>query len=154
MHREHHIVTISLGADVDRGAARRILGRVVYDLHEGLLDQHRVDIDERQVRVHVERHLVLRQPPVAALERRVDNVSRLDPFELRLDLVTADPGCVQEILNVVVEPLGLVAHDARERVQPLILRDRRRAAQDGRGAHDRGERCAQLVRYRADQRLA
>src|SRR5262249_10682564 len=101
VHREHHVVTVPLGADFDRGAARRIFGGVVDDLHEGLLDQHRVDIDERQVGVHVECHFVLGQPPLPALERRVDDVGRLDPFELRLDLVAADPSRVQKILDVV-----------------------------------------------------
>jgi len=62
----------------------------------------------------------------------------LDPFELRLDLVPADAGGVQEILDVVVEALGLVAHDACERAQPIVLSDRGRAAQNRCGAEDRG----------------
>ncbi len=73
---------------------------------------------------------------------------------MRLDLVPADAGRVQEVLDVVVEALGLVAHDACERAQPIVLSDRGRAAQNRCGAEDRGQRRAQLVRHRADQRLA
>ena len=41
-----------------------------------------------------------------------------------------------------------------KRQQPRILGQRRRVVQDGGGAEDRGERRAQFVRHRADQRFA
>ena len=70
--------------------------------------------------VHVERDMVAGQAPPAALERRIDDVLRLDPFLPRLDLLAADAGGIEQVLDVVVEPLGLVAHDAGERGQPLV----------------------------------
>ena len=66
------------------------------------------------------------EPPAPALDRGIDDVLRLDPFHARLDLLAADAGGVQQVLDVVVEPLGLVAHDAGERLEPLVAGDRRR----------------------------
>ena len=97
--------------------------------------------------VHVERDVVAGEPPAPPLQRRIDDVLRLDPLLPRLDLLAADAGGVEQVLDVVVEPLGLVAHDAGERAQPLVAR---RSTGDWRqhrgGAQDRGQRRAQLVR--------
>ena len=68
-------------------------------------------------------------------------------------LLAADPGGIEQILDVVVEALGFVAHHAGERVQPLVLRDHGGFAQHRRGAEDRRQRRAQFMRHRADQRL-
>src|SRR5262249_31870203 len=103
-----------------------------------LLDQDRVDIDEWKGRVHVEHDLMIRKASLAALQRRVNDVGGLDPFKLRLDLVPADAGGVQEVLDVGVEGLSLVAHGAWAQARRTVLRTRGRAAQTRRGAEDRG----------------
>ena len=58
VHRQHDVAPVALGRHRDRRAGGRIFGRVVDDLHECLLDQHRIDIDQRQIGVHVERDMV------------------------------------------------------------------------------------------------
>jgi hypothetical protein len=108
--REHHVAAVALGRQRDRGAHGRIFGRIVDDLHECLLDQDGIDIDERQVRVHVERDIVTGEPPPAPLECGIDDVLGLDPLLPRPDLLAADAGRIEQVLDVVVEPLGLVAH--------------------------------------------
>src|SRR5262245_12287950 len=52
VNRQHDIMSVPFCTDVDRRSAWRVFGSIVYDLHERLLDQNRVDIDERKVRVH------------------------------------------------------------------------------------------------------
>ena len=66
----------------------------------------------------------------------------------------ADPGGVDEPLDVVIEPLGLVAHDADEVGRALVLRHGRCLDQDRRRADDGGQGRAQAMRDRAHQRLA
>src|SRR5262249_22442809 len=103
MDRKHDVAAVAFGRYGDRRARGGILGRVVDDLSEGLLDQHGVHINERQVRIHVEREAVAGEPPTPALERGIDDVLRLDPFLSRPDLFAADPSRVEEILDIVVE---------------------------------------------------
>src|SRR5262249_26470801 len=45
LDRQHHVAAVALGGNGDRRAGGRILGGVVDYLHEGLLDQDRIDID-------------------------------------------------------------------------------------------------------------
>jgi hypothetical protein len=54
------------------------------------------------------------KPPPPALERGIDDVLRLDPFLPRPDLFAADAGRIEQILDVVVEALRLVAHHPRQ----------------------------------------
>src|ERR1017187_8768624 len=61
---------------------------------------------------------------------------------------------IEQVLDVVVETFGFVAHVVHQRPEFLFVRQRRRRAQHGGGAEDGGERRAQLVADRADQGLA
>ena len=66
----------------------------------------------------------------------------------------ADAGRVEQVLDHVVEPLGLLAHHVGQRLELGVGGDGGRAGQHRGGAEDRGERRAQLVRHRSDQRVA
>ena len=78
------------------------------------------------------------ETPLPPFQRRINDIGRFDPFEPRFDLLTADARRIEEILNVVIETFGLVTDDAGKRAQPLVACDRRRLAQNGRGAENRG----------------
>jgi len=80
-------VPVALGRHRDGRSGGRIFGGVVDDLHEGLLDQQRIDIDEREIGVHVEVDLVPGEPSPTPFQRRVDDVGRLDPLHPRLDVL-------------------------------------------------------------------
>src|SRR5262249_58736220 len=100
-------------------ARRRIFRRVMDDWPECLLDQHGIYINERQIRIHVERKGMRGEPPAPALERGIDDILRLDPFLPRPDLCAADPGRIEEILDVVIETVRLVTNDAVSPTAPL-----------------------------------
>ncbi len=51
------------------------------------------------------------QPAAAVLQRCIDDISGLRPFEFWPDAVAGDAGRVQQILDVVIEPLGFLAGD-------------------------------------------
>ena len=58
VHRQHHGLAVGTGGDADRRAGRRIFRGIVEDLHQRLLDLRRIDVDDRQVGIQIERHRI------------------------------------------------------------------------------------------------
>src|SRR5262245_30663926 len=79
----------------------RILHGIVENLHQRLLNQNRIDVNQRQVRGYVNNDTPVRKAVAAALNRRVDDVGRLRPFDMRLDAVAADACSVEQVLDIV-----------------------------------------------------
>src|SRR5665647_2229785 len=94
-HAEDHAVILRARRHRDAGAGIGVFHRIVEDLHQGLLHQHRIDMDERQIVREIEHDMPVGQPIAAALERRIDDVFRIGPFGMRLDAVAADAGGVE-----------------------------------------------------------
>ncbi len=103
---------------------------------------------------HIDLDRVLGKAVAAALQCRIDEVRRLRPFELHLQAVAADARSVQDVLDLHIEALRLVMDHHGERHQTRIGGDFGRGRQHRRGAEDRRQRRAQLVRHRSDQRFA
>ena len=97
---------------------------------------------------------MVRKPGAVPVERGVEDVGGLGPFEARAQALAGDTAGVEQVLDVVVEPLGLVARHMSERSEPRLGQHRGRAAQHRGGPENGCERRAQLVRHRPDQRLA
>ena len=81
--REHDGVAVLMGADADRRTDRRVFGGIVENLHQRLLDLRRIDTNDRQIRIEIERYRIAGEPPPPMLERGVDDVDRLDPLRFR-----------------------------------------------------------------------
>ena len=47
------------------------------------------------------------EPSPSPFQRRIDDIERLDPFQARLDLLAADAGGIEQVLDVDVEALRL-----------------------------------------------
>jgi hypothetical protein len=107
-------MAIALGGHVDGRSCRRIFGRVVDHLHECLLHQHRIDIDQGQIGVHRHRDAVAGKPAAAPFQRGINDVLRLDPFHARFHLAAADARRIEQVLDVVVQPFRFVTHHGGE----------------------------------------
>src|SRR5262245_14488752 len=68
----------------------RILHGVVENLYQRLLNQNRIDVNQRQIRRYVNHDTPVRKAMAATLDRRVDDVGRFRPFDMWLDAIAAD----------------------------------------------------------------
>ena len=98
-------------------------------------------------------------PPVGELlaetaQRRADDLLERMPFLAELERAGLEARHLQEILDEAIQPVGLLAH----RLEQLLARSRvdlRSILQHGRGgARDRRQGRPQIVRDRAEQRVA
>ncbi len=153
-HREREHVALLPSANPDARARRRIFDGVGQDLAQGLLDQDGVDLNER----HPVRQLdVDRTRPAGsatALQRRIDHIGHLGPFELRVQRFAADAGGVEQVLDFVVETFRFVVHHVGERHEARVAGDRGRVAQHGRRPQDRRDQgVAEALRLRPHPHL-
>jgi hypothetical protein len=79
-----------------------------------LLEQHGIYVDEWQLVRDVQPEAVPSQEPLAPIDRRIDNVSEVNPFAIQPNALAGDQGSVEQILHVIVEPIDLVAQDTGE----------------------------------------
>src|ERR1700676_1206351 len=83
-HRERKHAALPPSANLDLRAGWRIFDGVAQNLSERLLDKDRVDLNERYLARQIDLDRVRREWTEAALQRRIDDVGHLGPFELRL----------------------------------------------------------------------
>ena len=142
---EHQRVVHAPGVDLHRCARGRELGGVLQDVEESLLDQRGVDEEGREVRCKADRDLERREEPAQPRHGRVEDLLEADPVALEPQGTRAQPGHVEEVLDVAIESLAFAA-DRVDQI-PAIGRRQRVAVrrQAGRGADHRGERRAQIV---------
>ena len=140
--------------DLDPRAGFGIFHSIVEYLNQCLLHQYGIDVDQRQIGRHIEGEAVIREAMATPLHSRVDDVGGVRPLDVRFDAIAADAGCIQQILDVVVEALCFVTYVVHKGGQFLFLAQSRCCAQHRRSAEDRRKRCAQLVADRSDQCLA
>ena len=139
--------------DVDRAAVRRVLDGVVEQVREDLAQLVRVGGDRRHVRARP-RGRASRFPGRCA--RRGSTTAdassrRVAALDLDVQRARLEPAHPEDVVDDPREPLGLGGDDVE---QPLTLRARarhRRALKGQRGAVDRRERRAELVRDRRDE---
>src|SRR5262249_5117468 len=139
-HRQPDRLLALLGHDLDGRPRGGILHRVLDQLPERLFDQQRVDLNQWQVVGNRDLERVPVEQPALMLDRRIDDVTGIDPLRVRPDAFVADTGGIEQVLDLVVETFGLLAQDTHERGEPFILGDLRRLRQHRGRTHDGGER--------------
>jgi hypothetical protein len=102
-HRNRHVVPRALPLDLDMRSGSRILHRIVEDLNERLLDQHRIHVNQWQIGGDTDGDVVSLQAGTAALDGGVDDIGDFRPFELRMHALARNARGVQEIFDVVIQ---------------------------------------------------
>ena len=111
-------------------------------------------VEQRQVVGHDRLHPVRRQHRAQAVQRAANDVAGRHPVARQLQATVAETGHVEQVLDIAVQSLGLVA-GAFQQFATIRRRDRltqRQQAVDG-AAHGR-QRRAQVVGDRGEQGAA
>jgi len=151
---EMHLASFGRSGDADCRARRRVLGRVVQQLCDRMLQQEGIDTDHReiggQIRLdHVRCELLLRSS-----ERGLDHVGDLVQLEAGRDLPGPDAGEVEDVADEGVEAFRLLADGCNEFVTRLRVLTVTEGLQGGRRAEDGCKRRLQIVRNRVYQGLS
>jgi hypothetical protein len=140
--------------DLDRGIRGGIFGRILQQVHEDLLDQDRVDRQERQVRRQRDVDRPRAEARLEPAQGRADHLLERHPLALDLQRARLQPGHVEQVPDQALQALGLLA-DGLEQIGPLDRRQRRAVVAQRRGrAGDGGQRRAQIVGDGAEERAA
>ena len=152
--RDHDTVADRAGRDIDRSACRRVLGGILEQIGEDLLDEHRVNVDQRQVVRKVHRDAALREDIVQASQARRRPVPPARTTAATMPLTRFHPRHVEQIVDQHGHASRLVVDRGRE----LLLRGGRqlrlRIDQARRRADQDRQRRAQVVRDGVEQRIA
>ena len=87
--------------------------------HE-FLDQAEVDVDKRQVFGEFGLDLMCVNPSGSLLDRGIDDVPWIGPFEVWADAACGNARRVEEVLNEAVEFRDFVGYGLDQRVSPII----------------------------------
>src|SRR6266436_8476485 len=100
----HELSQFEMATYVDGRFRRRIFCCVVENLPQRSLHQHRIYAQQNEFLRQRDLDGAAREAVAAALKRRIDEVGRLGPFELRLQAVAADARSVENILDFDIKP--------------------------------------------------
>ena len=116
---DHDAAVRAAGLEDHRGARRRILGGVVEQVDQHLLQEHRVEGQHRQLGLDVELDAMLGQHPGAALQRRAGGLADIDHLTVQFDGAGLEPGHVEQVANEAVQPLALL-EDRSDELPPRL----------------------------------
>src|SRR5260370_13903716 len=100
--RNHELSRFYMVAYADGSFRRRIFRRVVENLSQRSLHQHRIYAQQNEFLRKRYLDGAVRQAVAATLKRRIDEVGGFIPFELRLQAVAAVSRSVDAILQFVL----------------------------------------------------
>ena len=92
----------------------RIFGGIVQQIEQHLLEQHRVELQHRQIGGKLERDFVVRQNLAGAPQRAADDFAEIVRRGIRHDGAGFQLGHVEQIGDEAVEPLGFVDHGRQQ----------------------------------------
>ena len=98
--------------------------------------------------------LATREAALEPHQRRAHELLERHPLAVDLDAAAFEPRHVEQVRDQPLQSLGLLAERVEQLAAPLGVGHRRGVAQRARGAGDRRERRAQIVRHRREQRAA
>src|SRR5262249_28803887 len=139
LDRQHNRVTVAFRGNGDRRAWMRVLRRMVDDLPECLFKQNGVTVDDGQFVRNIQQDAVTAQEPLPTIDRRIYDVSRLDPLAVQPNALAGDQGSIEQVLHVIVEPIDLVTQEIGERRESRVSAIARRAADHRCRAEDRDQ---------------
>ena len=141
-------------ADVNGRAGSGVFCCVVEQVEQRLLEQHRINIEHRQVGREAHLDAVVGEDLARALKRAPDDFAHIMQSGVRYDRARFEPRHIEQIGDEPIEPVRLV-DDGGEQVGLLRIRERigEIAQRAGRAEHRR-ERRLEIVRDRGQQRRA
>ena len=136
------------------GALRGELRCVVQYVEQGLLQQHRIDVEHRQVGGDVELDTVVGENLAGAPQRAADDLAEIVRGGVECERAGLEPRHVEEVGDEAVEPLGLLDHGA-DQLSLLVFGQRSgEIAQGAGGTEYRSQRRLEVVGDRGQQRGA
>ena len=141
------------GRDFHRAAVRRVLDNVFQQVMQHQLDQHPVELQQRQGVRQVEVHRTVRQTRLQAAQGTAHQLLEHLPIPGDLHLPPLQARHVQQLVNQGIDAEGLVTQVLRHGSM-LGQQGRHRATQRVGQAGHRRQRRAQVVRHRRQQRIA
>ena len=109
------LLAAPLRAHPDYRSRRRVLGAVLEQVAERLLDQRRVDAHQRQVVGQLDDHAVRRQALGQARQHRAGDLAQRGPVAVRLDRARFQPRHLQDLGDVLGHLARLVEDAFRQR---------------------------------------
>ena len=150
---DDHLLARRASALSSIGRPRRsVLGRVLQQVHEHLLQEDLVHRHQRKVRREVGGDRPARQLLLHPDQRDARDVRQQLPLLLHLERAALDPDHVEQVRDQPAHPLGLLDDGAGQLPAGRVVAGASLLEQRGRGAFDRGERRPHVVRERAEQR--
>ena len=140
--------------DPDGRALGRVFGGIVEQVEQHLLEEHRVDVDHRQVVREVDGDVVAGEHPAGALQGAADDLGEIVRGPVRGDGAGLEPGHVEQIGDEAIQPLGFGEDGGEEVGAGFLVQVVGEVAQRPGRPDDGGERRAQVVGDRGEQRLA
>ena len=149
-----HLVIAPPRTDDDAAAAGRVLGGVLEQVEQQLLEQHRVRVDQRRCVVEARLDHVVGQQALQPLQCGADDFLQRDPFRLRDRWSGFQPRHVEHVGNQLGHLRRLI-DDALRQLAPRVGRQPRvRLRQAARRAADHRQRRTHVVRDRRQQAVA
>src|SRR5439155_24839714 len=101
------LVAPAMRLHVDRLAGRCVLGRILDQVDEHLLDEQAIDVHGRQVLGQPGRQLAVAQRRGEPRERHADQLLDGNPLAAQLQVAGLQARDVEQVVDEAVEPLGL-----------------------------------------------
>src|SRR5258705_12635557 len=151
---QQYRILFAYAPDRYRGVGGRIFRRVVQDVKEHLLEQHRVELQHRQIGGELERDLVAHQDFAGTAQCAADDLADIVARGIRHDGAGFQLGHVEQVGDEAVEPLGLVDHGGEQIPLLQFAQAAGKIAHRGGGAEHRGQRRLEIVGDRSQERRA
>ena len=142
---DRRFARVALELDPDGAAIRSVLGRVVDEVADGLLQPHRVAVHGHGVvgQPDLDRLLLGGDPDVLRLDRRGHDVPEIHERGVQLDAAAGDAGDVEQVVQQGRQVLGLALEHRNRAFQ--VGREPGAQLEDLHRVDDHAERIAQLV---------
>ena len=137
LDRDHHGAPVLIGGQFDQGGVVRIGDGIFQNIDDRLFQQGLVDADETELTGEVAQQFTRPQPPRDTQCCRVQHVTHIDPVGTDVQTPALQPGHVQQVADIAVQPLGLLADTQQKVVADLGLQGVAIVDQGGGGPQHR-----------------
>ncbi len=115
LDRHHHVPQILIGGDLDERAIRTIGDGVLKDVHEGLFQKSGIHLHQSEPPGKIPHRLAIAEPARNPVQRRGQHITHVGEVLAGRQCAALDPGHVQQVADIAVQPFGLLA-DAIQQV--------------------------------------
>lgn len=146
-----HKAIFLAGGHPNFGAGRGVLGSIVEQIEQYLLEEDRIQSECWQEVTQVDHHPMPGQNLAGPPQRTADDIADIAELGLRLERTGFQPCHVEQIRDEAIEAFGLFLDCSDEFVLGCLTERLTIILQACRGAQNGGKRRAQIVRNRGQQ---